>query len=123
MSAVDQETISFILNILRQGTIKWSGRSECLERARKKVHEGKFNKKGERIWKLYWQCAACKEWFRDEASMEVDHIEEIGSFLGSWDHIIPRIYCGQENLQALCQICHKKKTAIHAGLRWERKKL
>lgn len=119
---VTKETIDFIINVLRQGTIKWPGRAECLRRARKKVLVGE-TKSGKPRYKLHWKCAKCGQWFKDQSEMEVDHIVEIGSFSGSWDDFINRMYCEQDNLQALCQVCHKKKTIAfnNASLRYRRK--
>lgn len=66
------------------------------------------------------KCANCKETFKDDKEKEIDHITAIGkaprsvcgdpkSFKG-WDIYYSRLYCGKENLQALCHNCHKKKT-------------
>jgi 5-methylcytosine-specific restriction endonuclease McrA len=122
---MDKETIDHICNILREGTVTWSGRSECLRTARKKVVEG-WHKNGKEKIKLYWQCAACKSWFRDASSMEVDHIDPIGKRPESADGLleyIKRMYCDQSNLQALCTVCHKKKTVSGAANRkFERKR-
>lgn len=121
---MDKDTQQYILNILRQGTIAWKGRAECLRRHRKLVHEGLFYKNGNPIYKYYWQCAECKSWFRDVESLEVDHIKEIGP-LESWDKIkehIEKMYCGQDNLQALCIVCHERKTSkFNATLNFTRK--
>lgn len=54
--------------------------------------------------------------------LEVDHIKEIGGFCGDWNATISRMYCGQDNLQALCIPCHARKTAVFsANLRFTRK--
>jgi 5-methylcytosine-specific restriction endonuclease McrA len=118
-----KEDIAFILNILRQGTITWKGRSNSLKNSRKQVHEGKFTKDGKEIFKFYWQCASCAKWHRDESDMEVDHIIEIGGFKGDWNSIIDRMY-DENNLQVLCRVCHLKKTTTGNATRlYERKKL
>lgn len=54
--------------------------------------------------------------------MEVDHIVEVGPFT-NWNEFVPRVFCGQENLQALCTTCHMKKTQLYnsAPFRWKRK--
>lgn len=113
---MDKKTTKYILNILRQGTITWSGRTECLNRGRYKVKiEGKS------LWAR--NCDLCGEMhLQKNNDLEVDHIIEIGGFKGSWDEIINRMYCGQENLQALCFSCHKKKSSrYNASLRFQRK--
>lgn len=110
---MDRDTLKHILNTLRKGTITWNGRTECLRRARKKVFDGQLFKNGKPKWKYHWQCRKCKDWFNDVGMLEVDHIIEIGTEpkdLKEMAEYIGKMYCGQENLQALCQVCHKKKT-------------
>lgn len=119
---MDKETQEHILNILRRGTITWRGRSECLKRHRVKVREGSF-KSGKPKYKYYWVCAVCKRRYRDQEMMEVDHIVEVGPFKGSLNKFVERLYCGQDNLQALCIVCHSKKTSGFNSTRLhERKK-
>lgn len=116
--------VEYIKNLLRRGTTKWKGRADCLRRARKRFKEG-YLKNGKPNWKYYWKCAHCEQWFRDEDSMEVDHITEIGSFKGDWNDFINKVYdWSRKNLQALCIVCHKKKTKKFnaATTRWQRKK-
>lgn len=121
---MDKDTQRYLINILRQGTTKWAGRSECFRRNRKLVHDGEFFKNGSPKYKYHWQCSNCKSWFRDQSQLEVDHIVEVGP-LESWDNIkefIERMYCGQENLQLLCSVCHQKKTSkFNAELKYKRK--
>lgn len=117
-----KDEINYLIKVLRKGTIASAARKECLRRARKKVLV-KHAKNGKPIYKFYWQCAKCREWWRDVTALEVDHIEEIGPFKGDWHDFIMRMYfCGQENLQALCTVCHQKKTSNgNARARYERK--
>ena len=117
---MDSDTIKLIMNQLRQGSLIWEGRKIALELARKKVHEG-FTKAGKSIYKYFWQCNECKEWFRDVSSVEVDHIEEIGPYKGDWNDYINRMYCSVDNLQVLCVKCHLGKTTKNARERWVRK--
>lgn len=118
-----QDDIDFIKNLLRQGSVKWQGRAECLRRARKRVMVRR-SKTGQPIYKYHWQCASCRRWTKNEKLMEVDHIIEIGSFNGDWNLYVPRVFCGQDNLQALCVVCHLKKTKKFnsARTRWKRKR-
>jgi hypothetical protein len=113
----------YVLNILRQGTIRWRGRTETLRRASKKVFEGRINKEtGIQILKTHWQCNKCKCWDRNMSNFEVDHIVEVGSFNGNWTDYIERLYCEQSNLQVLCVRCHATKTSkSNATLRYRRK--
>lgn len=123
------EDVAYIYNLLREGTVKWSGRAECLRLARKKVLVGR-TKHGKPKFKYMWQCAnpKCKKWFRNEADMEVDHIVEIGgvgSFNGDWNDMIARIMPRpvSEHLQCLCVACHQRKTKnfMNAAVQWVRK--
>lgn len=120
---MDRKTEKYILNILREGTIRWHVRNQALKNASKKFKDGKF-KNGKIKWKTYWRCKQCREWFRDQELMEVDHIKEIGSYEGFHQikNYIRRMYCKLENLQVLCKPCHKKKSRAGAHIRWERKK-
>ena len=121
------EDVAFVYNLLRQGSITWSGRKECLSLARKKVLV-RHAKNGNPVYKLKWQCADCMKWFPKEQDMEVDHVTEIGgvsSFNGDMndfvDRILPRPV--SERLQCLCKICHLRKTKVYssARIRWKRK--
>jgi 5-methylcytosine-specific restriction endonuclease McrA len=119
---VTPDDIRFVINVLRQGTVKWPGRSEALRRARKKVLV-RIGKRGQNIFKFHWQCASCREWSKNAKSVEVDHIEEIGPFNGNWDDYVRRVFCDQKNLQVLCSVCHSKKTLIYnsAASKYRRK--
>lgn len=116
------DDIKFVINELRHGSVKWSGRREALDRARKKVFQRR-SKKGKRIFKFYWQCAKCEEWFRNENEVEVDHIKEVGPFCGDWNRFLLRLFPEVDGLQVLCLVCHLKKTNIYnsARTRWQRK--
>lgn len=105
---MERKTEIYIMNILRQGTVAWEGRSECLKSNRKKFKVGVFqNGKDKEVY--HYHCAHCEEWFRDY-EVEVDHIDEVGGFNGNWDDWINRMYCDQSNLQVLCIGCHALKT-------------
>lgn len=118
-----KKEIAHLINVLRKGTLSSDARNECLRRASKRVHIGE-TKAGKPIYKLHWQCAECKEWWREKSALEVDHIDEIGPFKGNWHDFINRMYfCGQKNLRALCTVCHQKKTSnYNARLKYKRKK-
>lgn len=118
---MDRSTEKYILNILREGTIRWSGRTNALRKARKRFRDGRY-KNGETKWKWYWRCATCLKWWRDESDVEVDHIEEVGSYEGDLHEYAERMYCDESNLQVLCKRCHRRKTKGNATLRFKRKK-
>lgn len=116
------DDIAFIRNQLRQASVKWAGRAECLKRARKKVLV-RHTKDKKPVYKFHWQCAKCRKWSRNEKEMEVDHVEEIGPFKGDWNEYLWRHF-RRDNLQALCVVCHLKKTKAYnsAKTKWQRKK-
>lgn len=121
------EDIKFLINALRQASVKWSGRKECLALARKKVFVRR-SKKGKAIYKYHWQCAVCENWFDNEGSMEVDHIIEFGGYTGhngDWNETIQRLFPRPiaDHLQALCVPCHLRKTGLYNSARkkWKRK--
>lgn len=119
---MDKETIEYICNVLRRGSVTWSGRTECLNRNRRLRIIGK-KKNGEEkgLWER--QCDGCGEWkLLKDNELEVDHIDEVGPYKGDLHDFASRIYCSQENLQALCFVCHSKKTSNwNATRRFERK--
>lgn len=119
---MDKETEIYILNVLRRGTITWSGRTECLNRNRRKKLVGRF-KNGKNKYVYERQCDGCGQWteLKDDL-LEVDHIVEVGPFEGDWNATVKRMYCEQSNLQALCKECHDRKTArFVASLIFKRK--
>lgn len=125
---LSQEDIAYLFNALRQATVKWSGRAECLKLARKKTFVRYAKKSGKPVFKYKWQCAVCERWSGNEADMEVDHKVEIGGvggFTGDWNETISKIFPRpvSEHLQALCIVCHNRKTNnyMNAGKQWERK--
>jgi hypothetical protein len=113
---MDKETTDYILNLLRRGTTTWSGRTQCLNRGRRKRKVGA---------KLLWErnCDGCGEWhLQKDNSLEVDHIDEVGPYKGDLHAYAERMYCGQDNLQALCFTCHSRKTSrYNSTLRFQRK--
>lgn len=120
-----KDETAYLISVLRKGTLGSFARNECLRLASKKVYV-RDSLTGKKIFKLHWQCRACKEWFRDKGMMEVDHIVEIGPFKGDWHDYIERMYfCPQSNLQALCVVCHQRKTLrfTNALRKFKRKKV
>lgn len=114
------------MNVLRQGTVIWSGRRLALEKARVRIKEGIVKSgpnKGKPKYKFHWKCAKCLKLFRDENQVEVDHIFEIGGFRGCWNRIIEAMYCSPDNLAVLCVACHLIKTERYnsARSRYQRK--
>lgn len=117
------DDVKFVMNAIRRESVKWSGRRECLDLARKRVRVG-TTKDGNPKFKYHWQCAKCEKWFRNESDLEVDHITEIGAFCGDWNNTLLRMLPSVDDLQALCTICHMKKTNAFnaANTKWKRKR-
>lgn len=61
--------------------------------------------------KFEYQCNVCKNYF-PEKRINVDHIIPVGSLMCSDDlkGFVERLFCEQENLQVMCDVCHDKKT-------------
>lgn len=101
---------SFVKSQLRAGSRKWGPKHEVLRNARLK-----------RGW---YQCNGCgeevpttlppeKKGGKRRKNAHVDHIEPvIDPTVGftNWDDYIERLYCEADNLQVLCESCHKEKT-------------
>jgi hypothetical protein len=116
------ETLAHILNLLRRGTTTWNERTNCLNRGRRKRSIGHYkNGKEKFLWER--QCDSCREWFLlKDNSLEIDHVDPVMGFKGSFDDWINRLYCDPKNLQALCIPCHLEKSSNqNARLKYERK--
>jgi len=103
---VDRKTINLIKKSLRSATMKWSIKNEVLKQSRVFVKVG-YYKNGKVKTKRYYACALCGGFFD---KIQIDHKNEVGKFTGSWDEYISSLFCPIENLQALCEECHKVKT-------------
>lgn len=126
-----EKDIKFFFNELRKASIIWSGRTEALRMARKKVFVRRA-KNGKKIFKFHWQCAKCRKWFRNQGDMQVDHIKEIGgvteffkSMKQDWNKVFNSFFPRpvKKHMQVLCVPCHSRKTAAYlaAPKRFERK--
>lgn len=122
-SSTRDKDIALIIKALRNCSLKTSARKMALRRARRKVLVGK-TKDGRDKWKYHWTCASCRKWSENEKEFQVDHIIEIGSFGGSWDDFILKLFFEPENQQVLCSPCHMKKTVAYnsAHVKFKRKK-
>lgn len=119
---MDRRTELHILNILRKGTITWHVRNEVLNEGRRKRFVGRFkNGKEKFIWER--ACDSCGQWYAlKDNILEVDHIDPVGSYNGDIHEYAHRMYCDRLNLQALCDLCHKRKSASDvASIRYYRK--
>lgn len=105
----DAKFRSWIVSLLRKGTLRYPPRNEVLKEAKT---EKKVNIKSGRLAQHY-RCAGCGGEF-PMSQVCVDHIEPVTTELGftSWDDYIKRMFCVKENLQCLCKNCHDAKTAM-----------
>jgi len=75
----------------------------------------RFKKNGERYKRdrVKYACEECKELF-SSTQIDVDHKIPLGSFksLDEIEAFIKRLYCDYENLQILCEYCHRHKTLL-----------
>lgn len=103
---IDSKTRTRIRSALR----KISQWSEAVRNTRTKA----------RVKRGLYKCESCGKFCK---KVDVDHIEAVGPTPGSrvapegytWDEFINRLFCGEDNLQALCKQCHKSKTKKGRG--------
>ena len=108
----DAKWRSWVVSLLRRGTMKFPPRNEALRAAKT---EKKINEKTGRIAQHY-QCAGCLQEFPAKGVV-ADHIlpvvDTVRGFV-DWNTYIERMFCPVENLQILCNngenSCHHKKT-------------
>jgi len=126
---MDKKTIKHLQQLLRQGTITWHIKNQALNKDRElRVVGTKLN--GQPKYKYFYKCQGCSTFTPHKELLEVDHIDAIGHldisdpFNIDWKRYIYRMYCSITNLQALCNLCHKRKTSNGvASLRFQRKGL
>lgn len=98
---------SFIRSQLRAATMRWGPIGDCLKQAR--------------TGRGLYLCASCEQTVpattkvgrRRVKNVHVDHIEPITNpdvGFTTWDELIERMFCEEDNLQVLCTECHTKKT-------------
>ena len=79
----------------------------------RRIEIPKYKKDGSRAKRdhVRFECDYCKELFQG-AQVDVDHISPIGSFkcLSEIHAFITKVYCAYDNLQILCDKCHREKT-------------
>lgn len=81
----------------------------------RRIEVPRYRKDGSRAKRDYvkFQCDYCKE-LVSGSCMDVDHISPIGSFkcLSEIHTFITKVYCAHDNLQILCDSCHREKTNL-----------
>lgn len=105
---------SFIVSALRNAWRRYPAKWVVMKEA--SVGK-KTNKKTGRLAEHYL-CKKCKKDFPAK-EVSCDHISPVVSSEGfsSWDEFIARLFCEQENLQVLCNECHKVKTNLERKAR------
>lgn len=96
---------TFAKGILRRGSLMWRPISEAKRLARKAPNQ--------------YECAMCKELFRDK-EVQVDHrnpVIDIEKGWQGWDSFIERLFCEVDQLDVLCKTCHGVKTAHEVQMR------
>lgn len=96
---------SFIRATLRQKSRWWKPIKNVKLKARR-AYKGQSKRQ-----KYEYQCNRCKKYF-PEKLINVDHIIPIGKLNCANDlpNFVERLFCEEDNLQVLCNICHDKKT-------------
>lgn len=96
---------SFIRSGLRQKSRFWKPITQCKLAARRSY-------KGPNKRQRYeYLCNVCNNWF-PEKKINIDHIKPAGSLRCAQDlpGFVERLFCEQENLQCICEVCHNIKT-------------
>ena len=98
---------SFIRSTLRQKSRWWKPITQCKLKSRR-PYKGPLKRQ-----KFEYQCNSCKQWF-PEKKINVDHIIGAGSLNCGADlpGFVERLFCEQDNLQVLCEVCHNEKTQL-----------
>ena len=110
----EARTRSFVMQALRRA--RWPVKYQALREA---FHSKKTNPKTGRLASHYI-CSGCGQLFPAK-EIRVDHIEPVipiggrwgktTEWLGyNWNELLPRLFCEQDNLQALHTQCHNMKS-------------
>ena len=108
MDWTDARRKAFIISTLRSGSRRWPPKYITLNAAKT---EKKINPKSGRLAQ-HFVCNTCQGEFTNK-DMEVDHImpivDPIRGFV-DWNTFVERLFCNEDNLQAICKPCHKEKS-------------
>ena len=105
----DAKWRSWVVSLLRRGTMKFPPRNEALRAAKT---EKKINEKTGRMAQHY-RCAGCLQEFTAKGVV-ADHIlpvvDTVRGFV-DWNTYIERMFCAIDKWQIICRSCHDVKSA------------
>ncbi len=117
---------SFVMSGMRRMTARWGPKYSVLNKA---FVENQINPKTKRTRKMF-RCAITGKLF-PAAEMQIDHIDPVVPYkfgrktkwLGyNWNELLPRVFCSEENLQAVSKAAHKIKTKMENEKRADNKR-
>tara|TARA_Y100000310_G_scaffold345202_1_gene462631 strand:- start:2034 stop:2393 length:360 start_codon:yes stop_codon:yes gene_type:complete len=96
----------FIMSALRKAWLRWPPRNRVKKAAwvRRGVYKCNGCKKNVRLTKIIDG--------KRKNNISIDHIKPVIPAKGfsTWDSVISRMFCEENNLQLLCKDCHDSKT-------------
>lgn len=111
---------SFIISLLRAGSMKWRPQHEAIKKAF--VRKGPNPRTGKPC--NLCRCQGCGELFA-QGELKADHrdpvVDPAVGFV-DWNTYIARLFVEVDAYDALCSVCHDKKTAQENSIRVERRK-
>ena len=98
---------------------KWNLKSRIIASTRKIWYYSPLRKEIAKRAKVgkYFRCEKCKGLVE---KVQIDHIHPFIDIKKGWegyDIFVERLFCSPRNLQAICSLCHHKKTAGEQKLR------
>lgn len=113
-------------NLIKGAIRRVFSRSDLRKKALQKSVVSHYDETRKRVTK-WSKCPDCQQ-FTPTYQMEVDHVEPIIGLDESledltWDVIVDRIWCSEDNLRAICKPCHKRKTKLENSERRKNKKV
>lgn len=95
---MENEEKAFVIRALRRASLRWPARTKAKQAAR--------------VGRNRYQCADCGQIVPNK-SISIDHrlcVVDPETGWQSWDVFIQRLFCGEDNLSAVCRACHGEKT-------------
>ena len=107
-------TTARYFGFIRSGLRRMSSRYPVKAQV-KAAAKRKYNGEDKRR-RFEYQCAECEGWFPDK-EVCVDHIKPCGKLKDYSDlpEFVATLFCEADNLQVLCDTCHKIKTDKERG--------